>query len=55
MGIFHCGHVPGKNILWENKYRISGGQPGNEEELVESIQKASMTAMGMELVISEEL
>ena len=21
--------------LWENKYRISGGQPGNEEELVE--------------------
>ena len=62
MGIFHCGHVPGKNILWENKYRISGGQPENEEELVErkyciykSIQKASMTAMGMELVISEEL
>ena len=48
-------------FLWENKYRISGGQPGNEEELVEkkvlytkSIQKASMTAMGMELVISEE-
>lgn len=34
MGIFHCGHVPGKNILWENKYRISGGQPENEEELV---------------------
>ena len=35
MRIFHYGYVPGKNILWENKYRILGGQPGNEEELVE--------------------